>query len=253
MTTAHTITHQIAAPLEVIPADLGLRAQNIVTAINNLPITDAETFKAGNRLLTEAHTTLKELEKVEDRLVKPINDLKRSIKEVLNGVSAPLDQAKRSMQAAVTAYDRAEREKAEKIRREAEEKARQEREAAEKERARLQAEADAKAKADAEELAAITGTVVKPEAVKVELPKPAPTPVIPAAPVLPKAAAQIVKVPELVITDPAALAAWLCAQGRADLIEFKKREVKAMLDAGSPVAGAVIEMREQTRMAGGRA
>jgi hypothetical protein len=247
--SALTITHQIAAPLEVIPQELGDRAQKLARMAAGLVVADAATMQSGNQLMTEAHAMLKELEAARTRLKKPITDLGREIDRVVAAVADPLEAAKKSAQGKVIAFQRAEQAKAEAARREAEEKARQEREAAEKERARLQAEADAKAKAEADELAAVTGTVVAPTPVKVEEPKPAPAPAIPAAPVLPKAAVQVVEVPVMVVKDPAALAAFLVAAGKADLIEFKMRDIKSMVDAGVAVAGVVVEMRPQTRMA----
>jgi F0F1-type ATP synthase membrane subunit b/b' len=250
----------------VIPDDLGNRANNLAIAINVLKITDTLTYQTGNRLLTEAHTALKELEAARVKLKKPITDLGKAIDGVVAGVADPLEKAKRSMQGMVAAYDRAQREALEKAQREAEEKIRQEREAAEKERARLQAiadaehaakVADAKAKADAEakELEEILGKPVESTPVQVApatvVAAAAPTTVIPVAAPLPKAVAQVVQVPVLTVTDPAALAAFLVAQGRADLVEFKMRDIKAMHDAGVPVAGVAIVMRDQTRMARG--
>lgn len=249
--SALTITHQIAAPLEVIPADLGLKAQNLATAIRVLDVVDAVTLEAGNRLLLDAHAALKDLEAARVRLKKPITELGREIDKIVAGVADPLEQAKRSMLGKVNAHQRKVAEEADRIRREAEARAAAERAAAEAERARLQAEADAKAKQEAEELAAVLGKPVEPEKVHVEVPKPAAPVIVPAAPVLEKPAAQIVKVPALFIHDPAALAAWLFSQGRGDLVEFKTRDIKTMLDAGVKVDGAVIQMREQNRMARG--
>lgn len=263
--TALTVSHKIAAPLEVIDAALGLQAQNLTVAIKHLDIVDAGSFEAGNRLLIESHKALKDLEAARVALKRPITELGKSIDGVVASVADPLDAAKRSMQGKVAAYQRAEQEKADKAKREAEEKARQEREAAEKERQRMQAEADAKhaaevadaeakAKAEAAELEAILGKPVAAEPVKV-----APAPVIEAAPVaapvavvapLPKAAVQTVIVPTLVVANAGVLAAWLFANSRANLVEFKMREIKALYEAGVPVPGLAIEQREQTRMAG---
>lgn len=185
--SALTITHNIAAPLEVIPAELGLSAQNLVQAIKVLDITDAATFEAGNGILIKAHATLKDLEAARVRLKKPITDLGREIDRVVASVADPLDLAKRSMQGKVSNYQRQEQAKAEALRREAEAKAAAERAAAEAERARLQAIADAehaaqvaaakaKAEAEAKELEAILGKAVAAEPVKV-----APAPVVQAA------------------------------------------------------------------------
>ena len=105
-----------------------------------------------------------------------------------------------------------------------------------------------------QELEAILGKPVEVEAVKI-----AAAPKVEAAKVtvqavavapLPKAAVQTVVVPTLVVSDAGALAAWLIANSRGHLVEFKMREIKALHDAGIPVPGVVIEQREQVRMAG---
>lgn len=263
--TTLTITHQIAAPLQVIPDELGLAAKNLTTAMGVLDCVDAATFEAGNRLLIESHAALKKIEAQRVALKRPINDLAKAIEGVCASVADPLEAAKKSMQGKVAGYQRAEQAKADAARREAEAKAAAERAAAEAERARLQAiadaehtakvaEAKAKAEAEAKELESILGKPVVAEAVAV-----APAPVIQAAHVaapvavaapLPKAAVQTVIVPTLVVADAGALAAWLVANSRASLVEFKMREIKALHDAGVPVPGLVIEQREQTRMAG---
>jgi hypothetical protein len=265
MSAALTITHQIAAPLEVINAELGLLAQNQATAMRVLEIVDAGSFEVGNRLLIDSHKSLKELEAARVKLKKPITDLGKAIDAVVAKVADPLDAAKRSLQGKVLAYQRQEQERAERDRREAEAKAAAERAAAEAERARLQAIADAehakqvaeaKAQADAEaaELAKILGEPVAPEPVAVapapvvEVAKPAPAPVIPAAP---KASAvQVRRVPVRTCTDPAALAAWLCANGRASLIDFDMVAIGEIQAAGVTVPGFAIEYREV--MAAGR-
>lgn len=264
--TALTVSHHIAAPLEVVPADLGLQAKNIAQAIKVLEITDAGSFEAGNRLLLDAHQALKDLEAARVKLKKPITDLGREIDKVVASVAEPLEQAKRTMQGRVAAHQRKLQEEEARARREAEERARQEREAAEKERARLQAIADeehrqkvaaaeAKAKQEAEELAAVLGTPVEAKPVevapapKVEIAAPAtPAPVIPAAP---KASAiQVRKVPVLVIDDPAAVPV---AIGGQELRPIDRAAVKRALDAGLTVPGCRIELQEQTAMARGRA
>ena len=251
--TALTITHHIAAPLEVIPAALGERARALTATIAALAVDGSVSYCVANSQLVDAHAALRELEAARTRLKKPITELGREIDKVVATVAEPLEVAKRSLQSRVVAYQRAETEKAERARREAEEKARQEREAAERERARLQAEADAKAKQEAAELAAVLGKPVEPTPAKVELP-PAPKPaVIAPAPVLPKAAVQTVQVPVLVVSDAGALAAWLVANSRAHLVEFKMRDIKALHDAGVPVPGLTVEMHEQTRMTRGAA
>ena len=263
--TALTITHAISAPLRVIPDELGLSAKNLTTAMTVLDCVDAATFEAGNRLLIESHATLKKIEAQRVALKRPIADLAKAIEGVCSSVAAPLDDAKKSMQGKVATYQRQEQATADALRREAEERARIAREAAEKERASLQAAADelhrqqvaaakAKAEAEAKELEAILGKPVEVEAVKI-----APAPVIEAAKVvvqavavapLLKAAVQTVVVPTLVVSDAGALAAWLIANSRGHLVEFKMREIKALHDAGIPVPGVVIEQREQVRMAG---
>jgi ribosomal protein L9 len=235
MTTGHTLTHTIAAPLEVIPADLGIKAQDQAAAMAALAITDAATMEAGNGLLMAAHATLKELEAARVKLKKPITELGKAIDGVVAKVSDPLDQAKRLMLGKVSAYQRQVQEEADRARREAEAKAAAERAAAEAERARLQAEADAKAKAEADELAAITGTVVQPEAVTVELPKPAapaPAPVIPA---VPKAAVQTRKVQKVEITDRMLVPVHV---GGRVLRPIDERAVMEALKAGAVIPGA---------------
>lgn len=266
--TALTITHHIAAPLEVIPNELGLTAGNLVTAAKVLEVVDTATFEAGNNILIKAHATLKELEAARVKLKKPITELGKAIDQVVASVADPLELAKRTMQGRVSAFQRAEQAKADALRREAEERARIEREAAEKERQRLQAEADAKhaaevaaaeakAKADAEELAEVLGKPVEAAPVQVapapvvEAPKPAaPSPVIPAAPV--SSAIQTRKVPVLVVKDAGALVAFLFANGMADLVSFDMPEIKRRRDAGVPLPGLEVEIREQTAMVGRR-
>lgn len=247
--TAHTLTHQIAAPLEVIPADLGLKAQTLATAIGVLNITDAATFEAGNRILMDSHVALKELEAARVRLKKPITELGREIDRVVASVAEPLDLAKRSMQRKVAAYQRAEQAKADALRREAEEKARIEREAAEAERARLQAiadeehrqkvaEAKAKAEAEAKELEAILGKPVEAEPVKV-----APAPKIEAAKVEVQAVAvapvasavQTRKVQRVEFTDRMLVPVCI---GTHVLRPIDEAAVKKALLAGAVIPGA---------------
>lgn len=245
--TAVTITHHIAAPLEVIPAELGLRAQNLATAAKVLDVVDAATFEAGNRMLMDAHQAGKDLEAARVKLKKPITDLGREIDRVVAAVAEPLDAAKRSLLGKVSSYKRKLEEEAERARREAEEKARQERETAEKERARLQAEAEAKAKQEADEMAAILGKAVEPEPVKVELP-PAPKPAAPApAPApLPKAAATERMVPRVEYTDRALVPVQVA--GRV-LRPIDEAAVKALLVAGVEVPGAKLVKVPQLSMA----
>lgn len=246
MTAAVTVTHHIAAPLEVIPAALGNKAQTLVAAIAALAVADTASYEAGNRLLMDAHQAGKDLEAARVRLKKPITDLGREIDRVVSGVAEPLDAAKRSLLGKVGAYKRKLEEEAEARRREAEEKARQEREAAEKERARLQAEADAKAKQEADELAAILGKAVTPEPVKVELP-PAPKPaVITPASALPKAAAAVRKVQKVEFTDRMAVPV---AVGGRVLRPIDEVAVRACLLAGVEVPGAKLVEVEQLAMA----
>lgn len=244
--TALTVSHHIAAPLEVIPAELGLRAQNLATAIKVLDVVDAATYEAGNRLLMDAHQAGKDLEAARVKLKKPITDLGREIERVVASVADPLDAAKRSMLGKVSTFKRKLEEEAERARREAEEKARREHEAAEKERQRLQAEADAKAKQEADELAAVLGKAVEPEPVKVELP-PAPKPAaIAPAPVLPKAAAAVRKVQRVEFTDRALVPVQVA--GRV-LRPIDEAAVKALLLAGVEVPGAKLETVEQLSVA----
>lgn len=244
--TAVTVTHHIAAPLEVIPADLGLRAQNLVQSIKVLDVVDAATYEAGNRLAMDAHQASKDLEAARTKLKKPITDLGREIDRVVAAVAEPLDVAKRTMLGRVSAYKRKLEAEAERVRLEAMEKARLEHEAAERERARLQAEADAKAKQEADELAAILGKAVEPEPVKVELP-PAPKPAAPApAPApLPKAAAAVRKVQRVEFTDRALVPIQV---GGRILRPINEAEVKACLMAGVEVPGAKLVEVEQLAM-----
>jgi hypothetical protein len=244
--TALVVSHHIAAPLEVIPAELGLRAQNLATAIKVLDVVDAATYEAGNRLLMDAHQAGKDLEAARVKLKKPITDLGREIERVVASVADPLDAAKRSMLGKVSTFKRKLEEEAERARREAEEKARLEHEAAEKERARLQAEADAKAKQEAEEMAAVLGKAVEPEPVKVELP-PAPKPaaIAPAPAPLPKSAAAVRKVQVVEYTDRALVPV---AIGGRVLRPIDEAAVKQALLAGVEVPGAKMATVEQLSM-----
>jgi hypothetical protein len=264
--TALTIAHEIPAPLQVVPDELGLAAQNLTQAAKVLEIVDAATYEAGNGILIRAHATLKALETERVRLKRPITDLGKAIDGVVASVAEPLEVAKKAMQAKVARYAAAEQAKADALRREAEAKAQQEREAAERERQRLQAIADeehrqqvaaahAKAKAEAAELEAVLGQPVEAVAVAV-----AAAPVIVAAevatpaivaPRLAKSAVQTVSVETLVVIDAGMLATWLVANGRAALVEFKMRDIRAIVDAGVSIPGLGIETREQTRMARG--
>ena len=248
---ALTITHHIAAPLEVVPSDLGLKAQNLTQAIQVLEVVDAATFEAGNRLLVEAHQAAKDLEAARVRLKKPITDLGREIDRIVASVADPLGAAKRSMQGKVAAYQRKLQAEADAIRREAEEKARIEREAAEKERQRLQAIADAdhaakvaelkaKAAAEATELEAILGRPVEAKPVevgpapKIELPAtPAPATVAVVAPAKPSAV-QIRTVQKLVIDDEAAVPAYVSG---INVRPIDTAAVKKLLAAGVTVPG----------------
>lgn len=266
--TALTITHHIAAPLEVIPNELGLTAGNLVTAAKVLEVVDAATFEAGNNILIKAHATLKELEAARVKLKKPITELGKAIDSVVASLADPLELAKKSMQGKVAAFEKAEATKREAARLAAEEQARKEREAAEQERARLQAEADekhrqevaaaeAKAKQDAAELAEILGKPVEAKPVevapapKVELPAtPAPAPAAVAPEPLKPSAIQTRNVPVLVIDDPKLVPAYV---GGQELRTIDRAAVKRAIEAGATVAGAHIEMQPQTAMARGRA
>lgn len=263
---ALTITHHIAAPLEVIDAALGLKAQNLTQAIKVLDVVDAATFEAGNRLLIESHQALKDLEAARVRLKKPITELGKAIDSVVAKVADPLEAAKKSMQGKVAAHQRAEQEKAAKAQREAEEKARIEREAAEQERARQQAIADAKhaaevaaaqakAEAEAKELEAVLGKPVEVKVAEVApAPKiaafvPAPAPPITAAPV--KAAAiQTRRVKKVVIDDERAVPPYV---GGECLRPIDTGAVRRALEAGVAVPGCRIVEVEEVGMARGRA
>lgn len=263
--TALTITHNLAAPLEVLDAALGLRAQNLTQAIKVLDVVDAATLEAGNRLLIDSHRALKDLEAARVKLKKPITELGKAIDSVVAKVADPLEAAKKSMQGKVAAHQRAEQEKAAKAQREAEEKARIEREAAELERARLQAIADAKhaadvaaaqakAEAEAKELEAVLGKPVEVKVAEVApAPKiaafvPAPTPPITAAPV--KAAAiQTRRVKKVVIDDERAVPAYV---GGECLRPIDSSAVRRALEAGVAVPGCRIVEVEEVGMARAR-
>ncbi len=260
--SALTITHQIAAPLQVIEPELGLLAQNQATAMKVLEICDAATFEVGNGLLIDSHKTLKELEASRVKLKKPITELGKTIDQVVANVADPLEAAKKAMQGKVAAYQRAEQAKAEKARQEAEAKAAAERAAAEAERARLQAiadaehaakvaEAKAKAEADAKELEAILGKPVEAEPVKV-----APAPKIEAAvvkitetPIAPIASAfQARKVQRLEFTDRAQVP---ISCGIYVLRPIDETAVKKALMAGAVIPG--VRLVEAEILAMGRA
>lgn len=246
-----TVRHDIPAPLEVLPDDLGLKAQNLATAAKVLEVTDAATFDAANRILMDMHAAAKAIEARRVELKKPITQLGKAIDSVCANVADPLDVAKRTLQGRVVAYQRKLQAEAEAARIQAEEKAAAERAKAEMERARLQAEADAKAKQEADEMAAILGKPVEPEKVKVEAPKftPAPTPPITAEPV--KATAiQTRKVKKLVIDDEAAVPAYV---GGQCLRPIDAAAVRRALEAGITVAGCRIVEVEEVVMVRGRA
>lgn len=246
-----TVRHDIPAPLEVVSPELGLKAQNLVTAAKVLEVVDAATFETANRILVEIHAAGKALEARRVELKKPITALGKAIDSVVANVADPLDVAKRALSHRVVAYQRAEQEKAEKAKREAEEKAAAERAAAEAERARLQAEADAKAKQEAEDMARILGAPVEPEKVTVEAPKPAPAPAPPitAAPV--KATAiQTRKVKKLVIDDEAAVPAYVAG---INIRPIDNAAVRKLVEAGVTVPGCRMVEVEEIGMARGRA
>jgi Skp family chaperone for outer membrane proteins len=247
--TALTVSHKIAAPLEVIDAALGLQAQNLTVAIKHLDVVDAGSFEAGNRLLLDSHKTLKDLEAARVALKRPITELGKSIDGVVASVADPLDAAKRSMQGKVANYQRKLQAEADALRRQAEERAAAERAEAELERSRLQAEADAKhaadvadaeakAKAEAAELEAILGKPVAAEPVKV-----APAPVIQAAvvkitetPIAPIASAiQTRKVQKVEFTDRMLVPV---AVGGFVLRPIDEAAVKKALIAGAVIPGA---------------
>lgn len=260
---ALTITHHIAAPLQVVPDELGNKSKTLAIAIKHLDVVDAATHEAGNRLLIESHQALKDLEAARVKLKKPITELGKAIDGVVASLADPLELAKKAMQGKVAAFEKAEAAKREATRLAAEEQARKEREAAEQERARLQAEADekhrqevaaaeAKAKADAAELAEILGKPVEAKPVevapapKVELPA-APTP-SPAAVVpepLKPSAIQTRNVPVLVIDDPKMVPAYV---GGQELRTIDRAAVKRAIEAGATVPGAHIEMQATTAM-----
>jgi flagellar biosynthesis GTPase FlhF len=259
---ALTVSHHIAAPLEVIPEELGTGARNLAIASKALIIADAATFEVGNRLLIDSHAALKQIEAKRVALKRPLADLGKAIESVCSSLSDPLEKEKANLQGRVAAWSRQEKAKAEAARLAAEEVARKEREAAEQERARLQAIADeehrqqvaaaeAKAKAEADELAAVLGKPVEAKPVevapapKVEIAAPTtPAPVIPAAP---KASAIVERnVPVLVIDDAALVPVSI---GGQELRPLDKAAIKRAINAGITVPGAHIEMQPQTAMA----
>ena len=257
--SALTITHHIAAPLQVIPDELGNRAKTIAIAIGVLDIVDAATFEAGNGILIKAHATIQELEKQRKAMTGPINDLKKQIDAVVASVANPLEAAKKSMQGKVAAYQRQEQAKADAARREAEAKAAAERAAAEHERARLQAiadelhrqkvaEAKAKAEAEAKELEAVLGKQVeaapvvvapapKVEAAKVTVQAVAPAPVA--------SAVQTRKVQRVEFTDRM-LVPINC--GTFTLRPIDEAAVLKALKAGALIPGARLVEVEQLAM-----
>ncbi len=258
--TALTITHKIAAPLEVIDAELGLLAKNQATAMKVLDITDAATFDVGNKLLLDSHKTLKDLEAARVALKRPITELGKAIDSVVASVADPLDQAKRSMQGKVAAYQRKLKAEADAARVQAEERAAAARAEAEQERQRLQAEADAKhaaevaaakakAEAEAKELEAILGKPVEAEPVKV-----APAPKIEAAkvelpaviPEAPKSAVQTRKVQRVEFTDRMLVPVHV---GGVVLRPIDEAAVLRALKAGAVVPGAQLVEVEQLSMA----
>jgi hypothetical protein len=260
---ALTVSHQIAAPLQVVPDELGNKAQTLAIAIKHLDVVDAATHEAGTRMLLESHQALKDLEAARVKFKKPITELGKAIDTVVANLADPLDLAKKSMQGKVAKYEAAEKAKADAIRREAEEKAAKERAEAEHERARLQAEADekhrqeiaaaeAKAKQEAAELAEILGKPVEAKPVevapapKIELPAtPAPAPVAVIEPAKPSAV-QVRNIPVLVIDDPKLVPAYV---GGQELRTIDRAAVKRAIEAGATVPGARIEMQPQTAMA----
>lgn len=266
MATDLTVRHEIPAPLEVLPSDLGLKAQNLTTAAKVLEVVDAATFETANRILMDMHGAAKAIETRRVEMKKPITKLGKAIDGVCANVADPLDLAKRSLQGRVLSYQRAEQEKAAKAQREAEAKAAAERAAAEAERARLQAEADAKhaaevaaaqakAEAEARELEAVLGKPVEVKVAEVApAPKiaafvPAPTPPITAAPV--KAAAiQTRRVKKVVIDDERAVPAYV---GGECLRPIDSGAVRRALEAGVAVPGCRIVEVEEVGMARGRA
>ncbi len=260
--SALIVSHHIAAPLQVIPDDLGNEAKALVAAAAALTITDAATFEAGNGVLIKAHALLKAIDKAVDPIEREIRETGKVVRAVRASVCDPLETAKKSLQGKVSAYSAAENQRIAKLRQEAEDKARQEREAAEKERARLQAIADEehrqrvlaaqeKAKAEAAELAAVLGEPVEAKAGAtatapvVEIAKPAaPAPVIPAAA---KSSALVERqVPTLIIDDQALVPAYI---GGQELRPIDKAAVRKAINAGVTVPGAHIEMQSQTAMA----
>lgn len=263
---ALTVSHQIAAPLQVVPDELGNKAHTLAIAIKVLDVVDAATHEAGTRLLLESHQALKDLEAARVKFKKPITELGKAIDTVVANLADPLGLAKKSMQGKVAKYEAAEKAKADAIRREAEEKAAKERAEAEHERARLQAEADelhrqevaaaeAKAKAEAEELAAVLGKPVEAKPVevapapKVELPfTPAPTPPITAAPIKPSAI-QMRKVKKMVVDDEAAVPAYVAG---INVRPIDQSAVRKLLEASIAVPGCRIVEVEEVAMSRGR-
>jgi hypothetical protein len=252
--------------LVVFEADKAALWQGMQDRAAALVIADAETFKAGNALLIEVAAQVKDIEARKAVLKRPVIDLGKAIDAVVANALTPLDTLKRSLSGKVVAFQTEQNRLAKEAADKAAAEARAAAELAEKERARLQAiadaehaakvaEAQAKAKAEADELAKMLGTDVEPEAVTVApapvvvVAKPAPVAVAP-APVL-ASAVQVRDVPVHVVVDPAALAAFVCAQGMPELVSFDMPAIKRHLAAGISFPGIEVQIRKDNVMARG--
>lgn len=249
--------------LVVFEADRAALWQGMHDRAAALVIADADTFKAGNLLLIDIAAQVKEIEARKAVLKRPVIDLGKAIDTVVAASLAPLEAIKKSMQGKVIAYQTEQNRIAKEAADKAAAEARAAADLAEKERARLQAIADAEhaatvadatanAKAEADELAAMLGSDVAPEPVRVA-PAPRIESVKPAvvaapAPVVLSSAVQVRETPVHVVTNPAALAAFACANGMADLINFDVPAIKRHMAAGVTFPGVEIQMRKDTVM-----
>lgn len=141
------MTDQSMYPEVTKAGDLAARSYNVALAVT---VDSAAMYEIAGDELRTIVTRRKKIEELRLSLTRPIDESKRRIMDMFRSPTERLAKAEKLLRDGMTAYQRAEREKAEKARREAEAKAAAER--AEQERKQREAdEARRKAEADAED------------------------------------------------------------------------------------------------------
>ena len=243
---------EVFAPvLQVLTAETVTEAEALAKSASTMEVTDQVTFMAANDFASIMHGKEKLIEARRVYLKAPLTATAKAIEAIVDGPASALSCARKALIGKIAAWDRKQKDAAEALLRKA-------REDAEAERQRLQAIADAEhaaamkmmrdhAAAEAAELAAIMGSPVEPEQIKVvAAPVAKAAPVAVAAPVVASAVATR-SVPTLVI-DTAHPIFQAFTHGGNCLVTIDRAATKRYLESGAKLSWARMELVEQVVM-----